>query len=124
MFSSRPSWLHLQLDRLTTILHGSILLFNIVAILPASETISTQGWGTLVLAVLEYVPVFILTPRFIISIRHLYASGATEDGLRDIDTGFGLSTLAARRGAGRSAIVFAEDGEELERGDEIGMDAY
>jgi hypothetical protein len=68
---------------------------------------------------MEYLPVFILTPRFVINIRRLYASSATEGGLRrDVDTGFGLSG----QGASRSAIMFAETGEGLERGDEIPME--
>lgn len=77
--------------------------------IPASATFLTQGLGMLILAVMAYVPVFILTPRFIMNMRELYAC-APDGG----DTGFGISTVAGQA-AGRSLIMFAEVGEGSEQ---------
>ena len=63
------------------------------------------------LFILEYVPMFTLSPRFILSIRELYARDVQGRRGEGIDTGFGLSSV---RGAGNSAIVFA-DVEQNER---------
>ena len=70
------------------------------------------------LFILEYVPVFTLSPRFIMSIRELYARDVQGRRGEGIDTGFGLSS---DRGAGRSAIVFAdvEQNEGLEHIEEV-----
>ena len=64
---------------------------------------------------------FTLSPRFILSIRELYARDVQGRRGEGIDTGFGLSS---GRGAGRSAFAFAdveqnegsEDIEEVPRG--------
>ena len=74
-----------------------------------------------VLFVLEYVLVFTLSPRFILSIRDLYARDVQGRHGEGIDTGFGLSSDC---GAGRSTIVFvdveqnegSEDIEKVPRG--------
>ena len=70
------------------------------------------------LGILEYVLVFTLSPRFILSIRELYARDVQGRRGEGIDTGFGLST---GRGAGRSAIMFVdvEQNEESEHVEEV-----
>lgn len=46
------------------------------------------------MVILEYVPIYTLTPRFILSVRELYARDVR--GRREgIDTGFGLSISGA-----------------------------
>ena len=66
-----------------------------------------------------------LTPRFILDMRELYARSIRlgGEGGSGIDSGFGLSTSSGR-GASRSAIVFADAGEDegLEHGEEIPME--
>jgi hypothetical protein len=66
---------------------------------------------------LEYVPVFTLTPRFILSMRALYHDVA------DIDTEFGFTSVSGRNDYG-TAIVFADVGqneEGMEQDDEMPM---
>ena len=73
------------------------------------------------LNILEVVPLFTLTPRFIISIRELYARDVQCRRGEGIDTGFGLTS---GRGAVEAEVVFAgagqnegtEDIEEIPRG--------
>lgn len=57
------------------------------------------------MVILQYLPMYILTPRFILSIRELYARDIQERRGEGIDTGFGLSSGC---GAVRTAIVFAD----------------
>lgn len=63
---------------------------------------------------LAYVPMYTLTPRFILSIRELYARDVQGRRGEGIDNGFGL--LSTDRGAVGTAMVFAdvEPNEELE----------
>ncbi|KAF8547043.1 hypothetical protein OG21DRAFT_1573935 [Imleria badia] len=61
------------------------------------------GWQ--LSGILQYVPMYVLTPRFILSIRELYARDVQGRRGEGIDTGFGL--LSSGRGAG-TAIVFAD----------------
>lgn len=49
--------------------------------------------------ILEYVPLYILTPRFILSIWELYANDIQGRRGERIDTGFGLS-LSSRDASG------------------------
>jgi len=62
---------------------------------------------------LQYVPVFTLTPRFVLSMRKMYARNTYGGRRHGIDTGFGLSPLSSHVGT-RSSIVFADDGGERE----------
>lgn len=51
-----------------------------------------QGWVTPVLMIATNVPLYTLTPRFVMDVRELYVL-ETEGCLdRDIDTGFGFSS--------------------------------
>lgn len=84
--------------------------------LSVSGTTPTGGQAIL-LVILEYVPIYTLTPRFILTIRELYARDVR--GRRaGIDTGFGLSLSEA-------TIEFASAGqnESLEDSEEIQMEA-
>lgn len=73
---------------------NSILSYGVVNLIPIS------GWWTL-LGVVQYVPGFTLVPRFILSLRKLYA--------RDLggDTAFGLTSASSR-----GTIMFRDEGVE------------
>ena len=88
----------------------STLLFGLVNVLVLGGNVPTTGWRALPIGILEYVPVFTLTPRFILSMRALYHDA------RDIDTEFGFTSVPGRS-LRETAIVFADAGqneEELE----------
>ncbi|KAF8547628.1 hypothetical protein OG21DRAFT_1517176, partial [Imleria badia] len=78
-------------------------LFYLISILNNFEISPTVRWQLLV--ILQYVPIYILTPRFIMSIREVYVRDAQGRHREGIDTGFGLSSSG--RGTGME-IVFAE----------------
>ena len=86
-------------------MHHSVSVSNIINVLAASGW-SPTGARLLVLGVLEDVPFFTLTPRFILSIREMYAHDVQGRHGSGIDTGFGLSSSG--RDAGGTAIVFAD----------------
>ena len=77
--------------------------------------------------ILEYVPAFTLTPRFILSARALYACQfRSQCGLGGIDAEFGFTSLAHGRGGHEATLVLAgivsqSEGDELEQGGEIEM---
>ena len=86
-----------------------------------------QGWVTQVLMAASNVPLYTLTPRFVMNVRELYALD-TEGRLdRDIDTGFGLSSRAGRGMGGSTTmgtIAFVEGGgigDADDDGEEIAM---
>ena len=60
------------------------------------------------LNILEVVPLYTLTPRFIISIRELYARDVQCRRGEGIDTGFGLISSC---GAVETTMVFAGAGQ-------------
>ena len=93
--------------------HG-ILVFSLINVLGVSGKLPTGGWQGILLFLLGYVPMFTLVPRFIVSIRKMYARGVQSGGGGGIDTGFGLSSSS--RDAGGTAIVFAdvEQNEDFE----------
>ncbi|KAG8219165.1 hypothetical protein J3R82DRAFT_4934 [Butyriboletus roseoflavus] len=93
-----------------------IFLYNFVVLFNYSGGV----WQGYMLYILAYVPMYTLTPRFILSIRELYARDVQGRRGEGIDTGFGL--LSSGRGAVGTAMVFAdvEPNERLEddvRGD-------
>jgi hypothetical protein len=94
------------------------LLYDVLNVLAATVITSSVAWQYL----LVYVPMFTLTPRFILSIRRLYARDVHGRRGEGIDTGFGLSSSG--RGAAGGSIVFAdvEQNEDLEGIEEIRME--
>ncbi|KAF8558538.1 hypothetical protein OG21DRAFT_1481244 [Imleria badia] len=100
-----------------TFLNNILNMLGLLGIIP-------QGWVTLVLAVVANVPVYTLTPRFVMNMRELYVLDMQGHCDRDIDTGFGLSS-GVGRGVGGTAtigsIAFAEGGGigGLDDGEEI-----
>lgn len=88
-------------------------------VLGATGKLPIGGWQLIPLFILEYVPVYTLTPRFILSIRKLYARDVRGRRGSGIDTGFGLSL---GHGAGGTAIVFV-DAEQNDGVEEIPMES-
>ncbi|KAF8553927.1 hypothetical protein OG21DRAFT_1509575 [Imleria badia] len=94
----------------------AVFLFALIDLLAASGKLPAGGWQLYLLGILEWVPVYTLTPRFIMSIRELYARDVRGRRGEGIDTGFGFSSSG--RGAGGTAIVFADvERNEGGRGD-------
>ncbi|KAF8553933.1 hypothetical protein OG21DRAFT_1603838 [Imleria badia] len=124
MYRATKQW---QLDQYMSLLvrqgvlyFFAVFLYALVDTLAASGKLPTGGWQLVLLGILEWVPMYTLTPRFIVSVRELYARDVRGRRGEGIDTGFGLSS---GRGAGGTAIVFAdveqnegsEDVEEVPR---------
>ena len=88
-----------------------MFLFSLLTIFFVTDDIPEEGWEILQVV---FVPIFTLTPRFIIKIRDLYARDVEGRRWEGIDTGFGLPSLD--RGAGETGMVFAvgRQQEELE----------
>lgn len=88
----------------------SALLNSLINMLGILGTIP-EGWISQVLLVAADVPLYTLTPKFVMNIRELYVLDTQGRCDHDIDTGFGLSSSAAR-GVGGTAtvgtIAFAE----------------
>jgi len=63
------------------------------------------------LFLLGYVPISTLTPRFVLSMREMYARSVYGGRGHGIDTGFGLTALSGHAGVSRSSIAFADVGE-------------
>ncbi|KAF8548549.1 hypothetical protein OG21DRAFT_749256 [Imleria badia] len=86
--------------------HVSVFLNALINLLRGSGELPMGGWQAVVFFILEYVPMYTLTPRFILSIRELYARDVAGRRGEGIDTGFGLS-LSGRDAVG-TAMVFAD----------------
>jgi len=85
----------------------AILMWNLVNTLYAFGHLSGDGPSYVVLSLLEVIPIATLTPRFILSMRELYARSVHGGRADNIDTGFGLATLSDP-GMSGSTMVFAE----------------
>lgn len=101
----------------------STLLYSIVNMLGLLGKLP-PGLRIYMLVISTTIPVYILTPRFVMSIRQLYVLDTQGRCNADIDTGFGLSSRADR-GVGGSTILgtiaFVEGGSGLNDGAEIIM---
>lgn len=92
----------------------------LINVLYFAANLDIMDWRSIPLGVSEYVPVFTLAPRFILSMRALYAHDLRG---RDIDTEFGLTAVPGRA-ARVSVIKFAAQSEveTSEQDEEIRMD--
>ena len=108
-------------DKLMANIADSILTFALVNVLVNAGDVPMIGWRAILAGVMNYIPAYTLSPRFILSLRRLYARDVRGGLGSDIDTAFGLTSLP---GAGASAIVFANGGqnEGLEQGEGIQME--
>ena len=93
-----------------------VFLFALVSALIASGKVPAEGWQQDLLMVLEYVPMYTLTTRFIMGIREFHARDIQGRCGEGIDSGFGLSSSG--QSAGGTAIMFA-DVERNERPEDI-----
>ena len=89
-------------------LYYSIFLFNLMNMLAALGKFPTGGWQLILALILNYVPIFALTPRFILSIRELYARDIEGRRGEGIDSGFGLSLSSQGSQVNGISIVFAD----------------
>ncbi|KAF8442247.1 hypothetical protein L210DRAFT_1054374 [Boletus edulis BED1] len=98
-------------------------LGNIIHGLAASGKLPLGGWRLMLLCVVQFVPLFTLLPRFIMSIRELYARDVQGRRGEGIDTGFGLTS--SDQEASETALVFVgvEEAEGLEDVEETDMDS-
>lgn len=83
---------------------------------PKSPTSEGQ---IILVGVMKAIPVFILAPRFILSLRQLYARDVQSRRGADIDTAFGLTSVSIYGDLG-SAVVLTDAGqhERLEQDSE------
>ncbi|KAN0094441.1 hypothetical protein V8E55_002728 [Tylopilus felleus] len=90
---------------LVTLFYSLVNMLGILGIIPL-------GWVTQVLMAATNVPLYTLTPRFVMNVRELYALDSEGLRDRDIDTGFGLSSGTRRVGGSTTfgTMVFAEAG--------------
>ena len=104
---------------LTITFHHSIFVFGLLDAFFLSGMFPTGG---ALLLLVEYIPMYTLTPRFILSIRELYARDVEGRRGEGIDTGFGLSLSG--RGAVVTPIAFTdvEQIQALEHIEEIPME--
>jgi len=118
---------HWQLNRYMALLvHQGILyfiaffIFEVINLLDQMGVTPQAEWSTILWFLAQIVPVFILTPRFTISIRELYAHNVQYGHGHGIDTGFGLSD-----GYGISAhcLTTIEFGDVRENGELENADA-
>jgi hypothetical protein len=82
-------------------------------VLSVSGVAPTGGWQLVPLVILEYVPIYTLTPRFILNLRELYARDVRGRREGKVDTGFGLSSP----GPDGMVMVFADAGQNEGLGD-------
>ena len=96
---------------------NSILLSCAVTLVIDLDIAGDFQWW--ILGAATFPPQFMLVPRFILSLRALYAHDVQGRGGSDIDTAFGLGSSSGHDAAG-STIVFASGGqnEEEEQGEE------
>ena len=118
---SLPSELAKSPTELIVTFRRSILLFALIDVLSFSAYFPTGGWQLILLPILQTVPIFTLTPRFILNIRELYARDVQGRRGGGIDTAFGLSLSGHE--AGRTAMVFmdVEQNEGSEDVEEVGI---
>ena len=101
------------LTELMVTLRYSILLFILIELLNVYGYVPTDGWHFDLMLMLQYVPMFTLTPRFILSIRELYALDVQGRRGGGVDTGFGLSLSGREADETRRVFANVEQNEGL-----------
>jgi len=84
----------------------STFSFSLISVLAASGKLPAGGWQVIPLYILEVVPIYTLTPRFIMGLRKVYARDVQGRRGSRIDTAFGLSS--SDRGVDGTTVVFAD----------------
>lgn len=102
---------------------NSVLTYALIDVLASTGNIPTYGWRIILIGTMESVPAITLVPRFILSLRKLYARDLRGRRGSDIDIAFGL-TSGCSHGAVVSVIMFADarQNERVEQGEEIQME--
>ena len=90
---------------------ASVLLFSLLGMLSAANISWFYTWQVVLIGIVTYVPAFILTPRFILSLQDLYAQDVQGRCGSDIDTAFSLTSSG--HAPVMSEIVFADGGHDL-----------
>ena len=102
----------------------SSLLYTLFNLLIFLSVIPWRGWLSKALMIISTVPLYTLTPRFVVNVRELYVLDTQGRVNRDIDTGFGLSS-GVGHGVGMSTaigtIAFAEAGGNRMSDDDGGV---
>ncbi|KAF8135161.1 hypothetical protein EV363DRAFT_1322657 [Boletus edulis] len=78
-------------------------MFNLVNELASAKILQNSGWQLIVTVIIQYVPVFTLTPRFIMSLRELHMRDVEGRRGNGFDSGFGLSST------NRTAVTVRSD---------------
>ena len=102
-----------------------MLTYAVINVLYYAANVPLNGWPITLLATMEYIPAFTLVPRFILSLRELYACDLQGKRGNDIDTAFGFtSAFGHGTSTATTTIVFADTGrnEGSEQGEEIAME--
>ena len=92
---------------------NSILTFAIIAVLMFTGNVSVDGWQAILLGMMELISPCVLVPRFILSLRELYACDLQGRRGSDINTAFGF-TSGSGHGAVASTIMGEDQGEEIQ----------
>ena len=102
---------------------NSMLPYPLINLLISTGDFPTNGWWQVLIGVVQYIAPFTLVPRFVLSLRELYARDLKGRVGGDIDTAFGL-TSESGRGAALSAIKFAASAQNEgdDQGEEIQME--
>ena len=93
---------------------NSILTFALINVLIFTGNVSMDGWRVIPLATIQYVPAFTLVPRFILSLRKLYARDLRGRRGNEIDTAFSLTSASNHGAAAASAIMFVFVSQSLQ----------
>ena len=109
-----PPHLHCQTTQLMCHSIFMLLLIDLLIVL-GKLSWNASGWQMIPLVFVEYVPMYTLTPRFIMGIRETYTRDVQGRRGSGIDIGFGLSS---GRDAGGTVFVFA-DVEQNERSKDV-----
>ncbi|KAF8547307.1 hypothetical protein OG21DRAFT_1527251 [Imleria badia] len=78
------------------------------------DRLLTGGWQAALSLILEYVPMYTLTPRFIMSIQELYTHDVQGRRGCGIDTGFGLALSGCDADGTAMVYTDVEQNEGLE----------
>ena len=79
----------------------------------------TGGWQLISLLLLEYVPVFTLTPRFILSIREAFARDIEGGCGGEIDSGFSFLSSDCNTSELPMVFMVGQQNGELEDNEEV-----
>lgn len=83
-------------------------MLNLLNLLASFNMLPNEAWFTILYLPAELVPAYTLTPRFILSIRELYAQSIQSGHSTRMDSGFGLSGGSGVTTTGMTTMVFED----------------